>query len=170
MQAHRGRGVTYWLPLAVLLVFSTFVGGLIHPPLAGVLPAASEHSASGAKPWVGMLSGAVALSGTAVACAVFLGRRRLLSWLTGTLPGRLLARWWVQGWGFDWLYERLLVRPFVWFARVNIRDGIDLAILGIPAALRTFNAALVRTETGRLRWYAAGMAAGAVLVVAMVFG
>jgi NADH-quinone oxidoreductase subunit L len=169
MQAHRGRGLTYWLPLAVLLVFSTFVGGMIHPPLAGVLPAATEHITNLPKLTVGILSSAVALSGIAVACGLFLGQRRLVTWLAGTLPGRLLAQWWVQDWGFDWLYDRLLVRPFVWFARVNIRDGIDLAILTIPTALRALNGALVRTENGRMRWYAAGMAAGAVLVVAMVF-
>ena len=167
--AHRGHGVTYWLPLAVLLVFSTFIGGMIHPPLAGVLPGAPEHAVHGAKVAVGILSGAVALAGLAVACGLFLGERRVIAWLGGTLLGKLLARWWVQGWGFDWLYERLLVRPFVWFARVNIRDGIDLAILAIPAGLRALNGALVRTETGRIRWYAAGMAAGAVLVIAMVF-
>jgi NADH-quinone oxidoreductase subunit L len=169
IHAHRGHGVTYWLPLAVLLMFSTFIGGMIHPPLADVLPAATGHAANGAKLTVGILSGAVALCGIAVACALFLGRRRLVTWFAGTPPGALLARWWLQGWGFDWLYDRLLVRPVVWFARVNISDGIDLAILAIPAALRWLNGALVRTETGRIRWYAASMAAGAVLVVAMVF-
>ena len=169
IHAHRGQGVTYWLPLAVLLVFSTFIGGTIHPPLAGVLPVVAEHAANGAKLPVGILSSAVALGGIALACGLFLGQRRLVTWLAGTSPGRLIARWWVQDWGFDWLYDRLLVRPFVWFARANIRDGIDLAILAIPAALRALNGALVRTETGRIRWYAAGMAAGAVLVVAMVF-
>jgi NADH-quinone oxidoreductase subunit L len=169
IHAHRGRGVTYWLPLAVLLAFSTFVGGMIHPPLAGVLPAATEQTTNLTKLAVGILSGTVALSGIAVACSLFLGQRRLVPWLAGTLPGRLLARWWVQDWGFDWLYDRLLVRPFVWFARVNIRDGIDLAILAVPAALRGLNGALVRTENGRMRWYAAGMAAGAVLVIAVVF-
>src|SRR5580698_9616280 len=169
IQAHRGRGVTYWLPLAVLLVFSTFIGGMIHQPLAGVLPAATEQTTNLTKLAVGILSGTVALSGIAVACGLFLGQRRLVAWLAGTLPGRPLAQWWVQDWGFDWLYDRLLVRPFVWFARVNIRDGIDLAILTIPTALRSLNGALVRTENGRMRWYAAGMAAGAVLVVAMVF-
>jgi NADH-quinone oxidoreductase subunit L len=169
MQAHRGQGVTYWLPLAVLLAFSTFVGGMIHPPLAGVLPAAAEQTTNLTKLAVGILSGTVALAGIAVACGLFLGRRRLVTWLAGTLPGRLLAQWWVQDWGFDWLYDWLFVRPFVWFARVNIRDGIDLAILTIPAALRGLNGALVRTENGRMRWYAAGMAGGAVLVIAVVF-
>ena len=169
MHARRGQGATYWLPLAVLLVFSTFIGGMIHPPLAGVLPAGTEHGAGGTKLAVGTLSSAVALTGIAVACGLFLGRRRLVVWLAGTPPGRLIARWWIQGWGFDWLYDLLLVRPLGWFARVNIRDGIDLAILAIPAGLSALNGVLVRTETGRIRWYAAGMAAGAVLVVAMVF-
>lgn len=35
---HDLKGVSYWLPLAVLLVLSTAVGALITPPLAGVLP------------------------------------------------------------------------------------------------------------------------------------
>ena len=169
MQAHRGQGLTYWLPLAVLLVFSTGLGAMIHPPLAGVLPAAGAHTADGAEVTVGIWSSTVALGGLAVACCLFLGQRRLITWFAGTLPGRLIARWWLKGWGFDWLYDRLLVQPFEWFARVNIRDGIDLAILSIPAALQSLNGAFVRTETGRIRWYAAGMAAGAVLVVAMVF-
>jgi NADH-quinone oxidoreductase subunit L len=168
LHAHRGQGVTYWLPLVVLMVFSTFIGGMIHLPLAGVLPAASEMTEHGSKLAVGILSSAVALSGLALACGLFLGRRRLLDWFTATAPARLLASWWVQDWGFDWLYDRLLVRPCMGFARFNIRDGIDLAILTVPAGLRALNGALVRTETGRIRWYAAGMAAGAVLVVAMV--
>jgi NADH-quinone oxidoreductase subunit L len=169
MQAHRGRGVTYWLPLVVLLALSTFIGGMIHPPLAGVLPAPTEHATNLTKLTVGVLSGSVVLSSIAVACGLFLGERRLVRWLAGTVSGRLLDRWWAQGWGFDWLYDRLLVRPIMWFARVNVRDGLDLAILTVPAALRAFNRALVRTETGQVRWYAASMAAGAVLVIAVVF-
>jgi NADH-quinone oxidoreductase subunit L len=169
LQAHRGRGVTYWLPLVVLLVLSTFIGGMIHPPLSGVLPAVSGHAAPGAKLTIAILSSTVALSGLVLACGLFLGQRRLISWLTGTLFGRALSRWWQQGWGFDALYDALLVQPFVWFSRVNIRDGVDLAILTVPSALRAFNGVLARTESGRIRWYAAGMAGGALLVVAMVF-
>jgi NADH-quinone oxidoreductase subunit L len=169
IKAHRGRGVTYGLPLVVLLVLSTFIGGMIHPPLAGVLPAPIERATRLTELTVGFLSGGIALSGIALACGLFLGERRFIGWFAGTLSGRLLAQWWLHGWGFDWLYDCLVVRPFTWFSRVNIRDGIDVAILTIPAALRALNGALVRTENGRIRWYAAGMTAGAVLVIAMVF-
>ena len=169
LHAHRGQGVTYWLPLVVLLVFSTFLGGMIHLPLAGVLPAAAAHTAQHSELQIGILSSTIALSGLGLACGLFLGRRRFITWLAQSSPGRLLAAWWRQDWGFDWLYDKLLVQPFEWFARVNVRDGIDLAILTVPAGLRALNGALVRTQTGRIRWYAAGMAGGALLVIAMVF-
>ncbi len=167
IDAHQGHGIAYWLPLGVLLVFSTFLGGMIHPPLDGVLPV-TAHAAGTAKLQVEIVSGAVAIGGIALAAALFLGERRFVTWLAATLPGRLLGQWWLNGWGFDFVYDRLLVRPLCWFARTNARDGIDLAILSIPTALRSFNGVLVRTQTGQIRWYAASMALGAVLVIAAV--
>jgi NADH-quinone oxidoreductase subunit L len=167
IEAHPGHGLAYWLPLGVLLVLSTFVGGMIHPPLSGVLPMV-EHPAGNAKLSVELLSGAVAAGGIALAGLLFLGERRFVMWLAGTLPGRLLSGLWLRGWGFDWIYDLLFVRPFVWLAHINARDGIDLAILAIPAGLGALNGGLVRTQTGRIRWYAASMALGAVLVIAAV--
>ena len=167
IDAHAGHGVAYWLPLGALLVLSTFVGAMIHPPLAGVLPAVA-HVAGGAELSVQVLSGAVAILGIASAGALFLGERRWVTWLVATPPGRLLGRFWLKGWGFDWLYDGLFVRPFVGLAGASARDGIDLALLAIPAGLRSLNGALVRTQTGRMRWYAASVALGAVLVIAAV--
>jgi NADH-quinone oxidoreductase subunit L len=168
IDAHPGHGIAYWLPLGVLLVLSSFVGAMIRPPLAGVLPTIEYTAAGGAKLSVEILSAAVAVGGIALAAVLFLGERRFVIWLAGTLPGRLLGRFWLHGWGFDWVYDRLFVRPLVWFAHENERDVIDLAILAIPAALGSVNAGLVRTQTGRLRWYAASMALGAVLLIAAV--
>ncbi len=167
IDVHAGHGIAYWLPLAVLLVLSTFVGGMIRLPLAGVLPAIG-HAAGGGKLPVEILSGFVGIVGIALAAVLFLGERRFVRWLAGTLLGRSLDRLWLNGWGFDWLYDRLFVRPFVWFARKNARDGIDLALLAIPSGLKSLNAGLVRTQTGQLRWYAASMALGAVLLIAAV--
>ncbi len=141
---------------------------MIHPPLSGVLPAV-EHAADSGKLSVEVLSGAVAVGGIVLAAVLFLGERRFVTWLAGTLPGRLLGRLWLQGWGFDWLYDSLFVRPFVYLAQKNIRDVIDLAILTIPTGLRSFNRGLVRTQTGQIRWYAASMVFGAVLMVGSVF-
>jgi len=167
IDAHRGRGVTYWLPLVVLLVLSTFVGGMIHPPVAHTLPTGA-HASGFLETRIELLSGAMSLGGIALALGLFLGERRLLTRVSSARLGMLVTRWWMRGWGFDGLYDRLLVRPVFAFARANVRDAFDLAILGIPAALRSLNGALVRTQTGRLRWYAASIALGAVVLVAAV--
>ena len=66
IEARPGHGPAYWLPLGVLLVLSTFVGGMIHLPLGGVLPML-EHTAGSAKLPVELLSAAVAVGGIALA-------------------------------------------------------------------------------------------------------
>jgi NADH-quinone oxidoreductase subunit L len=163
---HAGHGVSYWLPLSVLLVFSTFLGGMIHPPLAGVLPPGPGDEAIGPKHEIALLSSAVGISGIALAGLLFLGERRFTKWLAATPPFSLLGRWWRAAFGFDWLYDLLFVRPFVWFTHANINDGVDQAILAIPAALGGLNKLATRTQTGQLRWYAVSVAAGAVVVMA----
>jgi len=37
-----------------------------------------------------------------------------------------LESFWKQGWGFDWLYDRAFVRPFLWAARAGKDDLLDL--------------------------------------------
>ncbi len=86
------------------------------------------------------------------------------------LPARRAApiRFLQNGWGFDWLYDTLLVRPFVWIARVNVRDVVDRLFDGIGALLLLLSRAFRWTQSGKVRWYAAGIAGGAVLVVVAV--
>jgi hypothetical protein len=48
-EAHAGHGISHWLPLSVLIVLSTFIGALIVPPLAGVLPESVGHAGGDAQ-------------------------------------------------------------------------------------------------------------------------
>ena len=81
---------------------------------------------------------------------------------------RPLAAYWLGGWGFDWVYERVFVRPVKWFARVARNDLVDYVVGGIAwlnvAAWRTLSAG----QTGRLRAYVAVAGFGIVLVLAVV--
>ncbi|HZR36950.1 MAG TPA: NADH-quinone oxidoreductase subunit L [Nevskia sp.] len=165
--AHAGHGVAYWLPLSVLLVLSTAVGALIHPPLAKVLPAGPEGDES-ARHMVEGASAAVAILGIALAGWRFFGQPALFRWLENNALARLLARWWGAAFGFDWLYDRLFVKPFLWAVRVNARDFFDQIIGLVPVLLTSFNKATALSQTGRLRWYTASVALGAVLVIAAV--
>jgi NADH-quinone oxidoreductase subunit L len=91
-------------------------------------------------------------------------RRAVVS--AGRVPaGRRLLE---GGWGFDWVYDRALVRPFVWLARINSRDIVDRVSDGVGGLNMLLSRAFRWTQNGRVRWYAAGFAAGAVLIVAAV--
>ncbi|MFL9593110.1 NADH-quinone oxidoreductase subunit L [Aeromonas schubertii] len=167
-QAHPGQGLAHHLPLLVLLVLSTGVGALIVPPLAGVLPAGPGDHIEAGRHGLEILSGVVAIAGIALSAFLFLGERRLTRALGESTPGRPLATLWLHAWGFDWLYDRLFVRPFLALTRLCGPDPAD-RVMGWNTALALWaHRTLSLTVTGKLRWYAASMGLGAVLVLAVL--
>jgi NADH-quinone oxidoreductase subunit L len=166
--AHAGHGIAYWLPLSVLLVLSTFIGAWIHPPLAGVLPASVGEHGGEMKHSVELISGGVALIGIVLAALLFLGKRQFVTALSESTIGRVVGGLWKNAWGFDWLYDHIFVKPFMFLVRVNARDWADATIGLLPRMITQGNKLLVRTQSGNLRWYAASMALGTVLVLAVL--
>ena len=164
--AHELKGISYSLPLIVLLVLSTFVGAWIHPPLAGVLPKSAGEHGGEMKEKIELLSGAIALIGIAIAAALYLGERRLVTSIANSGIGKLLSNWWRNAWGFDWLYDFIFVRPYLFITGINKRDGFDAAVTLIPRVMRAGHDVMAATENGSVRWYIASMGVGAVLVLA----
>ncbi|MGU5678462.1 NADH-quinone oxidoreductase subunit L [Aeromonas allosaccharophila] len=167
-KAHAGHGLAHHLPLLVLLVLSTGIGALITPPLAGVLPAGPGDHIEEGRHALEVASGIIAIAGIALAALLFLGERRLATSIANSAPGRLLSTLWFNAWGFDWFYDQLWVKPYLLATRLLARDPLDW-MMGLPAwlALRG-NQLLSWTVTGKLRWYAASMGIGAVLVLALL--
>ena len=167
------KGVDYWLPLAVLLVLSTAVGALVHQPLEGVLPAMpstllSAEAAHEGKLVLEFVSGGIAILGIVIAAALYLGERRLVNRISATAPGRVLTKLWYNAWGFDWLYDRIFVRPFMALVHLLRRDPADQAVGVIPRLSQAGNRLLAVTENGQIRWYAASFAIGAVLILSVL--
>jgi NADH-quinone oxidoreductase subunit L len=167
-EAHAGHGISHWLPLGVLIVLSTFVGAWIHPPLAGVLPESAGHAGGEAKHSLEIASGAIALAGILLAAVLFLGKRRFVTAVANSGIGRFLSAWWFAAWGFDWIYDKLFVKPYLAISHLLRKDPLDQTIGLIPRMAKGGNTALSRTETGQLRWYAASIAAGAVVVLGAI--
>ncbi len=165
-EAHAGHGIAHNLPLAALIVLSTFVGALITPPLAGVLPQSVGHAGGEAKHGLELLSGAIAVLGIGIAALLFLGKRSLVTSVAQSAPGRLLGAWWYAAWGFDWLYDKLFVQPYLLLCRLLNRDPVDLSIGLLPLLARGGHFALRQSQTGNLRWYATSIVGGAVFVLA----
>ena len=167
-EAHAGHGISHWLPLGVLIVLSTFVGAWITPPLAGVLPESAGHAGGEAKHALEITSGAIAIAGILLSALLFLGKRRFVSAVANSGIGRVLSAWWFAAWGFDWIYDKLFVKPYLLISHVLRKDPVDRSIGLIPRLARGGHVAMSKTETGQLRWYTASIAVGAVLVLGAV--
>ena len=59
------------------------------------------------------------------------------------------------------------VRPFLWVTRQVGRDPADVPIRGLGEIAMLGNRALRLTQSGRVRWYAAGLAMGTVAILAV---
>ena len=78
-----------------------------------------------------------------------------------------LLRLWYSGWGVDWLYDRLFVIPVQFLVQKGSVDWVDYIYTGIARLAELGNSALRLTQNGRTRWYATGLAAGAVVLFAI---
>jgi NADH-quinone oxidoreductase subunit L len=178
MQISRKPGALMTLPVVILAVLSVIAGFLEIPSslgdvrifgdfLGGALPAATVSSGTAGGSALMIVASMVSLAGIFAAYLLFSGKNRAADRLAGFATGRLLHRLWFSGWGFDRLYDLLFVRPLVWVAETNKDDFIDLVYLGTIWLAGRFNRLLSATQNGKVRIYAAGIAFGAVVVIAI---
>ncbi len=174
-----GPGLRMLLPLGVLAFFSVVAGFLELPHTMGgvrlfsdfmrpVLPAGEGQSEQGNELLFQAIAAVASLSGILVAYLLYYRRSDVPEQLmqmpvTGAI-GRLLF----FGWGFDWLYDRLLVRPYAWLARVNKQDVVDAVYGAIAYIVQGFFLLFSHTQTGKVRQYAAGIVLGAIITIAVV--
>ncbi|WP_457808947.1 NADH-quinone oxidoreductase subunit L [Kushneria sp. EE4] len=166
---HAGRGLAHHVPLIVLAVLSTFVGAMIHPPLENVLPAGPDGQyGHNVQLMLEVLAAVVAVVGVGIAAGLFLGRRRLVTSLAQTKEGNRLWRFFNSAFAFDWLYNRIVVRPFLFIARLHRLDWVNSLMNLWPGLALMLNGLLSDTQSGRLRWYAAVMTGGAIATLLLL--
>ncbi len=173
-EAHYRPGVPVTIPLLVLAVLSV-VGGFVQWPvplftdfLHTALPPVATAASGVGEVTLQVIAGVISVLGIALAYVFFVLRPQIAHEASHAPAGAALHRFWFLGWGFDWLYHTFVVRPYAWLARVDRDDVVDLIYRGLAWLGGLFNRALSDTESGRVRWYAMGVAAGAVIVVAVV--
>ena len=167
----RRPGLAMTIPVCVLAVLS-IIGGFDKAPFARFIATALPTLPEAVGGITETLSSTVAalafLCGLLGAWFVYQRNPALAAAIAENPAGRVLHRFWFSDWGMDWLYDRLFVRPVVWIARVNKADVVDSIYVGLANLATYCYRALSLTETGKLRWYAAWIAGGAVAFVAIV--
>ncbi len=179
--SHRPRGRVAFV-LIVLAVLSTIGGGVELPHTFGHVTFFSDFVGTAIETQVALPPGLDAVLWALLAMAsllVVLGT--LAAWylyvkapgiperLASSPAGSALHRLWFSGWGFDRVYEALIVIPFRTAARINRRDAIDFIYLATAGLTRALHVVLSETQTGRLRWYALVLTTGTLALILIAF-
>ncbi|GJM29089.1 MAG: NADH-quinone oxidoreductase subunit L [Cyclobacteriaceae bacterium] len=166
-------------PLLVL-AFLSFAGGFIELPhtmghtqlfsemLHGTLPALTmrELPANG-ELMLQIITGLTSIIAVGLACLVYLRRPSIVNQLKSSSFGNLFVRLWFTGWGFDVMYNALIVRPLVSISKLNKKDILDNISIGVSRLMAFGNSQLVLSQSGKLRWYMMIIALGAILTLTL---
>lgn len=192
------------IPLVVLAGFSLMGGWVEWPGTFGnvtlfsgfIETAVPVHRASAhvfiEELLIQALSVGMVLFGIFSAYLLFLRHPGLVEAVVETTPGKELRRAALRGWGFnrlynwlivqpflktvrvskhdpvDRLYTRLMVNPYLWMAHINKDDLLNRFYDLLVTVNRACHLAVRRVQNGHLRWYARIMGAGAVVMIGMV--
>lgn len=176
--AHHRAARSMRLPLYVLAFLALSAGYLdvLHtrglPTLTGflqrTLPAPVLRTVIGDEFASDLVTDVMVALGIMVAIP-FVRRERARSQLPTQPAWRLgLRRFFRGGWGFDRVYQRVFVAPVLWFGRVGRWDVVDSVYEAVGEVARDLHRLLSLSETGRVRTYAAGLALGALVFLAIV--
>ena len=164
-------GISYALPLVVLLVLSTGIGAWIHPPLANVLPASVGSTLTDGKHTTEIIAVGVTALGLALAYFLYvINKGKILTKWTNSTFGTACVYWCYHGLGFDALYDIVFVKPFLGIAKVLKSDPVDKLWYVLPFGVKLSNKLLLKTQTGRLGTHVVSFGVGlaVVLVLAMM--
>ena len=175
-------GSTHWriaVPLVMLAVLA-LIAGFVETPaalghvqafarlLAPVLPMTEEGASDRATQTLLMaITAAAALIAVYCAYRVYGKGSPAAARLLHSGFARALHRFWLAGWGFDWLYEHVIVQPFVRIARANRSDFFDAVYELVADVVQLGHAGMSRSQNGRVRRYAGWLAAGSVATLAV---
>ena len=178
---HAIKGITFWGPLAILAVLSTFVGAALKAPVesilnaakipAFVIPEALEHGMHSAE-WTAV---GIASVGLVIGVVLFAFAYSAVKDFAKTSLGAGLANICRNALGFDALYDIVFVKPYLLIAKILGRDPIDRSWLVLPALVKGGHSFTSSRQTGSLRDYASSMALGIfvllmVLIVTQIVG
>lgn len=178
-EPHRRCAPAMTVPLVILAGLS-LVGGFLEIPRTlghvtlfsrfmgtALPPSPAAHPEIGTEAIVQSVIAAAALLGILLAYVLFYRHPDLATVWSRSPAGAAVSRLWFEGWGFDRLYDALFVRPFLSLAYANKNDIVDAIYAGIAWLSRVAYRLLHETQTGRVRWYAAVVAAGSVVIMAI---
>jgi NADH-quinone oxidoreductase subunit L len=165
------------IPLLVLSGLSLIAGSIELPHTLGhitlfsdllvpVLPETITRVGATSSEWIfQLIAGVVTITGIYIAYIFYLKNPSLADKLKNS--NKQLHQLLLSGWGFDALYNTLIVKPFVWIAAKNKQDVIDSFYNFSITITQFIHRQFAYTQSGIMRWYIMGIVIGAIAVLTL---
>ncbi|WEK21152.1 MAG: NADH-quinone oxidoreductase subunit L [Candidatus Pedobacter colombiensis] len=164
------------IPMIILAFFSLFAGFIELPDNFGhftlfsdllqhSLPKTILKSTVNSELLFQLLASLATFTGIYLAYILYYKQPIYIQKLKQTAAIRALYQFWLSGWGFDKLYDVLIVKPITVIANVNKNDVIDKLYQGIENMTTSLYRSLSFTQSGSLRWYIMGLVIGAIIIL-----
>ncbi len=154
------------VPLLLLAGLALF-GGMLQVPLDSVFPVLFDQENDHTFNIVSAITVAAPILGLLIAVLFYLTGTLSIERLTNYGLARTMRQFFLSGWGMDALYDSLLVQPFITIAKLNKTDAVDGLYAGVAWLSRELHRMASASQTGRVRWYAASMSIGTVVIIAI---
>jgi NADH-quinone oxidoreductase subunit L len=178
-KTHVGHVPGVWMSLPLLILgLLSLVGGFIELPhtlghvelftnfLEPVLPQVEVRPDAEQAEWmVQGLAALLSVTGVFIAYYLYIVKPELTTRIKASVSD--LHQLWFNGWGFDAVYDAVLVKPFTYLARVNKNDVVDKFYDGLVNVVNYLNRIFSYTQSGLMRWYVMGIVIGALLILTL---
>ena len=163
------------VPIIILAVLS-LIGGFIEMPenmgpvhlfttlFTKTLPAVKINGPGNSELLFQIISAVISTGGVYIAYLLFYKGSHIVSFFRA---GKI-NKFFLEGWGFDKLYNFMFVRPVVWLSEIDRKDFVDLIYKTTALGTEYFNQLLSKTQNGKLRWYVLFLTAGVVIIITLM--
>jgi NADH-quinone oxidoreductase subunit L len=163
------------VPLVILAVLSLF-GGFVELPASignihlfsnlvdNTLPVIVTKGEDHNELIFQLLSSVIALTGIYIAYLVYYKKPSI----SEPFSHSRLNKFFEKGWGFDKLYDTLIVKPVVWLSVIDKADFFDLWNKGLAQLALMFNRLLIPAQNGKMRWYLLSFAVGIAIILTYI--
>ena len=159
VQPQEPKGWQFHPPLIILATLSLGAGWFVLPSQGALPPSPSGHPPL----WTLVVAIGLPLLGIGIAYQVYVRQQwqglRIAQW-------SLLRQFFLRGWGFDGLYQRLFLTPFTTLAQLNRKDIVDQLPARVVQLSLTLHKTFSQLQNGQLRFYITTLACAAIIILA----
>lgn len=159
VQPQEPKGWQFHPPLIILATLSLGAGWFVLPSQGALPPSPLGHPPL----WTLVVAIGLPLLGIGIAYQVYVRQQwqglRIAQW-------PLLRQFFLRGWGFDGLYQRLFLTPFTTLAQLNRKDIVDQLPARVVQLSLTLHKTFSQLQNGQLRFYITTLACAAIIILA----